>query len=482
MASFFENVLKLVSASIISQILGVILLPIVTRLYSPADFGIFQLFISLTSIIVILAPMSYQFALMLPKTDEDAFNILILSILCSIFIAIGASLLFWGFSSTIFAALNAPLLSQYLIFFPILVLVQSLFSIQNYWLMRSKQFGIISFAQVANSISTKVAQITIGVISASPFGLLLGVVLGYSSGNMLMANIARNDKHLLSSLNFSRMRKLAGDYIKFPLYTTGSLLMNEISFQIAPFFLAFFFSPIIVGYYSLAHIAVNLPSGLIGRATQQVFFQRVSEEKNISGDVKNIVAEVYRRLISIGLFPILVLMVISENLFIVFFGENWYFAGIYAKILAPYIFLAFLSYPLSSLFATLERQEVGFRYQAAILASRFGALLIGGLLGDPIYALILFSFTGVVFNGWMNHYLLMIAGIESELWKKVLFRYLFISVVLVIPLVIVKYLQFSNLIIIISAAMTGIIYYLFVVFDDPVLRKEVLKLRKIVKR
>jgi len=55
MSRFTTNVLKLVSGSVIAQALGILLVPIITRLYSPADFGVFQLFIAISGILAVLS-------------------------------------------------------------------------------------------------------------------------------------------------------------------------------------------------------------------------------------------------------------------------------------------------------------------------------------------------------------------------------------------------------------------------------------------
>ena len=85
MSNFITNVLKLVSGSVASQILAILLVPLITRIYSPDDLGVFQLFVSVSGILVIFSTFSYQYAIMLPKTDEDSANIVFL---CSVLVTL----------------------------------------------------------------------------------------------------------------------------------------------------------------------------------------------------------------------------------------------------------------------------------------------------------------------------------------------------------------------------------------------------------
>ena len=76
MPTFAENVLKLVTGSVIAQGIGVIVAPIIARLFAPEAFGVAALFASITGIIGVVACLRYELAIMLPKTDEEAANLL----------------------------------------------------------------------------------------------------------------------------------------------------------------------------------------------------------------------------------------------------------------------------------------------------------------------------------------------------------------------------------------------------------------------
>ena len=84
-SNFIANVLKLVSGSVTAQILSILLVPLITRIYSPDDFGIFQLFLSISGILIIFSTFSYQFAIMLPKREEDSANV---AFLCAILVTL----------------------------------------------------------------------------------------------------------------------------------------------------------------------------------------------------------------------------------------------------------------------------------------------------------------------------------------------------------------------------------------------------------
>ena len=86
-SEFSRNVLTLMTGTTIAQAIPIAISPILTRIYAPEDFGMFALYMSVASIISVIATGRYELAIMLPKKDEDAVNIVALSIIISFFVS-----------------------------------------------------------------------------------------------------------------------------------------------------------------------------------------------------------------------------------------------------------------------------------------------------------------------------------------------------------------------------------------------------------
>ena len=105
---FASDILKLVSGTAFAQIITILASPILTRLYSPEAFGFLAIFISITSIIGVIACMRYELAIMLPKSDEKAANLLALCLLSVVAISgLTVPALYFG-SDAIISLLKAP--------------------------------------------------------------------------------------------------------------------------------------------------------------------------------------------------------------------------------------------------------------------------------------------------------------------------------------------------------------------------------------
>jgi O-antigen/teichoic acid export membrane protein len=323
-------------------------------------------------------------------------------------------------------------------------------------------------------VSGKALQMGFGIYSPSPLGLIIGLVAGYGAALAVMLQQIKGDLVIFKRVTVNSIRNLAIRYKRFPLFTSWSTGANTISTQIAPLLLAYYFTPEVVGYFAIANMVVFLPMGLIGSATSQVFFQKASDEKNQTGSVTNIVREIQPRLISIGMFPMFVLMIIGAELFGFVLGSQWTVAGQYAGILAPWLLFVFIASPLSVIFAVLERQTVDLFFNILILVSRVVVLVIGGMSGDPYLTLLLYSITGVIFWGWMNLYILKISGVSYRTGLFDYARFFFLAFVVAIPLLVVKLLALPVYFLFIIAAAVTVIYYTIVILNDALLKKELL--------
>ncbi|HOW15258.1 lipopolysaccharide biosynthesis protein [Methanosarcina sp.] len=473
MSNFITNVLKLVSGSVASQVLGILLIPIITRIYNPDDFGIFQLFMSISGILVIVSTFSYQFAIMLPKTEEDAANVTSLCTVLVVITSLLTGIVVLLIPVNIDEIFNTPGISSYLPLLSLIIFLNGMFFVQNYWLSRRTRFGVIAGSRVSNTLSTKLFQIGLAKPGVTPLGLIGGYIAGYLIADLFMLKGVKKDIQVFKKVSIKRMKEVAIQYKDFPLFSFWSSVANTISPQVPAFLLAYFYSTSVVGHFSLANQVVNLPMGIVGSAIGQVFFQRVSEVKNGNGegDMKTIVGEVYNKLISIGLFPMILLIILGEQIFTFAFGDGWDVAGTYVKILVPWIFLVFLSSPITTLYNVFEKQKVWLTFSIALLVSRVIALAIGGTSGTPEFALALYSFTGAVFWLWNNAYLLGLAGISKKESIDVLAKYAIISLVVSIPLILIKWISSNFYVTMSVAVVVTVIYYAIALHEDPMFRK-----------
>ncbi len=339
--SFSGNVLRLVTGATFAQALGLLVAPIVTRLFAPEAFGVFALFAAMTSIIGVIVCLRYELAIMLPETDEEAANIVAVSLCAAILITIISALIVFSGSDYILRLIKAPELKNYLWLIPVFVFLSGLGAALNGWNSRTKHFGRLSLIQIISSVITQITKLAAGFAGLVSGGVLILTTLWGSvvSTSMLGRQIWKDDKALFTSnVQWQKIKNGFIRYKKFPLIDSAGGLLNTISWQLPALMLSSFFSVSVVGLYALGLTVLQRPLSIISGALSQVFYQRANEEKHINGNNGALVENLMDKLMFVGILPTAVLAMISEELFAVLFGARWSEAGRYTQILAPWIF------------------------------------------------------------------------------------------------------------------------------------------------
>ena len=476
-SGFASNVLKLMSGRALSFGLGVLLTPIITRLFAPEAFGALALFTSIAGMIGQLACLRYERAIMLPGENTEAVNLLGVSLCCVLLVSIVSALFMLIAADSIAGLQGWAGLKRYVWLVPISVLFNGGFLALTYWNSRTKHFGRLAITGVVSSATTQVTRVGAGLAGCVTGGILIGtyVLADIVSFAVLGVRIWQNDGRLIrANVGWKNMVTGMKRYKKFPMYSIWAGLLNNVAGQLPVWLLAFYFSPAVVGFFALGRRVLTTPLTMVGRAIGPVFFQRAADAQNRTGDLSILVGEVFKRLVSIGIFPCLMLMLIGKEVFVVVFGAQWVDAGVYVQILALWIFFQFISSPLSNLISVLERQGFGVLFNILLLTTRAGSLIVGGATGNIHLTLVLFASTGVACYGFLCIWLLQKVGVPLVTFSLEILRYLAYACFFLIVIALVKWTSGLHSLGTLVVACTCVIsYYFLIVRRDDELRKPV---------
>jgi O-antigen/teichoic acid export membrane protein len=245
---------------------------------------------------------------------------------------------------------------------------------------------------------------------------------------------------------------------------------NNISWQLPPLMLAGFFSEEVVGLYSPVSRIILLPVSLIGASIAQVFFQRAAELRSQPAELARTAEMIFQRLVSLGLFPSVLLTVAGREVFTVVLGANWSEAGVYAQILAPWMFFLLVSSSLIYIFSVFERQEITLVINVVIFLSRVAALTIGGMLHNIYLALGIWSITGVAIYCGLSVWTMVLSGVPMRASGRSLLRYILYAIPAVALLLPLKlWLGVAPWVMVIVVGVLLVLYYLWALYRDPTL-------------
>ena len=390
-SEFSRNVLTLMTGTTIAQAIPIAISPILTRIYTPQDFGVFALFISIVAIFSSIASGRYELAIMVPKDDENAINIFALGFLIVSSLSFLLLVFVFLFDEAITNLLNNPEINMWLYFIPLAVLFIGLFNLLSYFNNRKKNYKDIANATIVKSIVTAVIQLGIGFMKQGATGLISGQIISNIFANMKLAKNILEDKSLLSNISKLKMKQQALEYKDFPKFQAPHAFINTFSSNTPVYMFSLFFNSTIVGFYALSTRIVFSPLMILAGASAKVYNQKVSEIYNQNGDSYGFTIRLLKSLLKKIIIPFLFIVVFAPDIFAFIFGEVWREAGIYTQILSPWILLNILVSSISFIPSLINMQKKAFI--VSLFQSFFTILFIYiGIYFTSIYiSLFLFS-------------------------------------------------------------------------------------------
>lgn len=360
--SFAKNVLMITSGAVFAQALSTLLSVVITRLYSPEQYGVLTVYVACLGMISLLGALSYESAIPIADDDEKAFNVLILCLL--VLFIISAVLLFAVvIAGDIFLGLfKAEEIVRYKYFIPIGFFLTGLYTVMSQWAFRKKNFKSITITKYSQSITGSATKIGLGFANVGAVGLIIGQILSQSAGivSLIKPNIGEF-MEMLKSVEINKIKTLAKRYINYPLYTAPGLFILSASGQLPTIFMSSFYGKGMVGLYGLARGITFLPMTIVGKSVQDVFYgEAASIGKNDPMRIKALSNKLLKKLILLAGFPALTLILFGPMLFAFVFGEEWKDAGVFAQILSIEVFFHFIFHPISVVFSIFEQQKRAF--------------------------------------------------------------------------------------------------------------------------
>lgn len=398
--SFFKNVSKLAGSTIIAQAIGIITVPIFSRLFSPDVVGQFYLLTSLVGIVGVFSTGRYEFAIMLPKEDKKAISLVYGSTLICLIVSVLSLFAIYLFRNSIVKIGDYDKIGDYLFFVPVFVFVAGFIKISTYWCNRKERFGLNAVITLVTSIVSKFGNILFGFWGFVSALTLIVINLVVQCIELLLRALAfrKDSKPIRKSENiaFKDIKSSLVEYKKFPLVDLWNGFLDQGSILIVPVVLSVFFTTSDVGLYSQAMQIVQLPIAIVAGAFGQVFFKKFTDVS--SDDSSQVISESFATL-AIFSFPIFTILgIFGESIFSWFLGEQWAISGLYAQILAPWCCFKMVFSPLSTFFEAKQKQDIFLYITMATLLTRVVSIVGGGLLGSCLLAVVLFGLTGLLIN------------------------------------------------------------------------------------
>jgi len=399
-------VLKLISGTTVAQAIPFLLMFVLTRYYSPADFTVLENFMVFIEILVVTATFKYEFAIMQPKKNEDAVQLVYLVLLLSLSVSIFYTIIGYFFGDSLGTVISIPGFADFAPWIGTGVFLYSLHLAFNYWFSRNKKYGMLATTKVIETSTAESSKLGWAFFKISNYGLIIGFLIGrLSMGLYYLINFLKSPIVKTNNPNRERINELAKEYDKYPRFTFWGSLLGRTTAWGHVFLFTIYFEPI-VGFIALARRLLFAPLNIISTSYSQVFYQRVS---NIEDGVT--LMKVYKNslkpLLAISFAVVAIVLVLPDGTIDFLLGNKWKGTQPYVEILVFWFVINFVSTSVSFINLHLGKQKQMLYLDLIHAVLAFGSIFLGiGLGYNGIETLRLFTiaqalfYLGMIFTGW----------------------------------------------------------------------------------
>lgn len=351
---FIRHVLALMTGTAMAQLVTFAAMPLISRLYSPSEYGVFAAYSSVVAIIAAVGTLKYDMAIMLPRDEQVAMTLKRTVTWVAFAVGLIAAVACLIFAGPISQLINSPEAAPWLVLVGLSSFMLGELAALGFWLNRRSRYKEMASNRVLQSGATALAQLALGVTKfLGPGGLIVGAVVGQLVG---VIGLRRRTPELRTAPapSWHERKTVLRRYRRMPLLNmptalVDSVRMNGINLIIAAVSIG------ALGQFSLAWRIVEVPSVLISSAISQVFFQRLTEVPR--GHLYAAARRSTIRTAMVGVVPFALVYFLSPAFFPWFFGAQWSEAGSYAQALVPWLFMTMITSPISTIFVVTERQH-----------------------------------------------------------------------------------------------------------------------------
>lgn len=381
--SFAGNLFIMAGGRIVSQTIPIIVTPILTRIYTPEEFGIFAIFSSMVALVSVVSNGRYNLAVMLPKEDERAKIIVLGSdfVASIVVMVITFCLLFLG--KDFFISINAQELYDYWYLIGFVSLLFVLYEDIFYYCLRKKEYKIIARGSLIQTFILVAFRLLFGFIGYTKYGLIYSYLLGVFVGYVYLFFVCGiSAKERFKLFNIKNIKEVLLKYIKFPKYSLLADTIYTVNSSSPSLFFNKYFGNQVAGIYSMSEKILGSPLWFITSSVGDVFKQEASEKYRDTGTCKFIFINTAKNLFLFGLLPFFMIFILSPIVIPFLLGENWSEAGNYVRILSIMYFARFVVSPVSYVVYILEKQKYNLFFQILLFCDIVVAFLLGFLLKD----------------------------------------------------------------------------------------------------
>lgn len=391
-SSTIKNISILMTGTFVSAIIPLITAPVMTRIYTTSDYGILGLFMSISSLLGVLAYGHYAQAVIIAKQDDEAKQAVWFCIMLCLLFSIATLVVILALQF-FFNTIQNSIVGKWYYFVPLSLFLNGITSTLLLWANRNQQYKQLSVNRVVQAILTVIVQISCGLILRNETGLMLGLITGQLiSAFLLLKQLKSGNQLSVGVPDFSTFKGISLKYKSLLFFSTPTEFINNLITQTPVFLLQKFGGISYVGSYNFTQRLLGIPQLFLSSSLNEVFKQKASSVYNAQGNCKILFLKTTKSLVILAFIPFSLLALFAPQIFSFVFGSHWRDAGVFAQYLSILFFFRFVVSPLSYMYYIAGRLREDLMLHLLFLLSTTAAFFVGNLIFEnKMYLMLLYS-------------------------------------------------------------------------------------------
>ena len=357
---FFKSFTVLMSGTLIAQIIGYAIAPILTRLYTTEEMGELGFYMRLTGFIAAIATLRYEAALPLPKKDEHSFLLYRFAYLISMVVLIIVAIVFLFL---IVSGIGNKFDWWFYLFTILGTSFVIIINVGTSWSVRMGQYPIISRHKIVNSLVANLLKWLFAFFHLSAFGLIIATLFGYFLSSLEFAfNFKKIRSKFKGSISNKKTRALMLEHKEFPTLNLPHVFVDNGRDMLIATLIFTYYSVGIYGSFNHSYTMLRIPLMLVGVALGQLFYNKASELYNQNKSIMPLLKRMLLLLSALSIVPFTILFFYGEPIFIFIFGPNWGQAGSYSETMSVWLLFNFILSPITALPLIIGKQKIAFLF------------------------------------------------------------------------------------------------------------------------
>lgn len=386
---FHKSVAILLSGTAFSQLIGIIILPLLTRLYTTEEMGVLAVFSAAVTILLTVVCLRLESAVPIQKKESDAKEIFTLciqlSVVTSAVTLLSCLIIFYFFTEWISS------LGYYIFLIPLGMVVGGVYIALNSYALKNEKFELVSKSRIIQSLSCAVVQIFGYFIYHSALWLIIGFILNLGAGINYLKNKLKI-RNIFEKPHFQKSKDILIKNANFPKFSVIESLSNTAGVQVPILLIAYGMSVSEAAFLFLAMKLIQAPMALLGSSISQVYYSQ-AHTKITTGELSKFTSDVLTSAMKVGVGPIITISLLAPSLTELGLGKEWKSVGEYIFIMSPWFIMQFISSPISPIMYITGMQK-NFMYLTLFgLIWKLGFTFYAVLHGQHIVEYLVFANT-----------------------------------------------------------------------------------------